>query len=183
MASWIDLPESVAHLRFVPEMLVAMLADQKGSCVERNGAGDKTWFAVGPGFEDNVLLRVFHKGVVLEGELGSRTADRFDESADVGLDQLLMIRLAQQLGQAPDKPYSYAFDAEPKVDPPPRITAAMQGKNTQNGRLRPATRYWDVLPLARFILINPHRIISARYAKTMMTSIFISSSLIIFVEQ
>jgi hypothetical protein len=40
---------------------------------------------------------------VREGELGSRTADVFDETAEVGLDQLLMIRLAQQLGQAPDK--------------------------------------------------------------------------------
>ena len=28
MASWIDLPESSANLRFVPEMIVAMLADQ-----------------------------------------------------------------------------------------------------------------------------------------------------------
>jgi hypothetical protein len=103
MASWVDLPQPVVNLRYVPEMLVAMLADQKGDHVEQNREGDKTWFAVGRGFEDNVLLRVFHKGVVREGELGSRTADTFDEAAKVGLDQLLMIRLAQQLGQAPDK--------------------------------------------------------------------------------
>ena len=49
------------------------------------------------------LLKVFHKGVLREGPLGDRTSDRFDESADVGIDQLLMIRLAQQVGQAPDK--------------------------------------------------------------------------------
>lgn len=103
MASWVDLPQSVAHLRYVPEMLVAMLADQKNKYVEQNREGDKTWFAVGRGFEDNVLLRVFHKGVVREGEFGSRKADAFDENVEVGLDQLLMIRLAQQLGQAPDK--------------------------------------------------------------------------------
>ncbi len=103
MASWVDLPSRVAHLRYVPEMLVAMLADQKGSYVEQNTDGAKTWFAVGRAFEENLLLKVFHKGVAREGELGSRTSDRFDETAEVGNDQLLMIRVAQQLGQAPDK--------------------------------------------------------------------------------
>ncbi len=103
MASWIDLPQPVVNLRFVPEMLVAMLADQQDFYVEQNKDGDRTWFAVGRGFEDNVLLKVFHKGIYREGELGSRTSDRFDEAAEVGIDQLLMIRLAQQLGQAPDK--------------------------------------------------------------------------------
>src|SRR3990170_5853867 len=34
MASWVDLPDSVAHLRYVPEMIVAMLADQKGDHLE-----------------------------------------------------------------------------------------------------------------------------------------------------
>lgn len=103
MASWIDLPESVANLRYVPETIVAMLADQKGPHVQQNQEGDKTWFAVGRRFEDNVLLRAFHQGVVRQGELASRTADRFEEETPVGLDQLLMIRLAQQLGEAPDK--------------------------------------------------------------------------------
>lgn len=103
MASWVDLPSPVVHLRYVPEMLVAMLADQRDFYVEHNKDADKTWFAVGRGFEHNMLLKVFHKGVVREGELGSRTSDRFDEAAEVGIDQLLMIRLAQQLGQAPDK--------------------------------------------------------------------------------
>jgi hypothetical protein len=37
------------------------------------------------------------------GSLASRTSDRFDEETSVGLDQLLMIRLAQRLGAAPDK--------------------------------------------------------------------------------
>ncbi len=103
MASWIDLPQSVAHLRYVPEMLVAVLADQQGSHVAQNNDRDKTWFAVGQGFEDNQLLTVFNKGVLRDGPLGDRTSDRFDEAAEVGIDQLLMIRLAQQLGQAPDK--------------------------------------------------------------------------------
>jgi len=103
MASWVDLPESVAHLRYVPEMIVAMLADQDGSYIQQNHDGDRTWFAVGRGFENNVLLRAFHQGVTLRGEISSRTSDYFEEHARVGLDQLLMIRLAQQLRAAPDK--------------------------------------------------------------------------------
>jgi hypothetical protein len=103
MASWVDLPDSVAHLRYVPEMIVAMLANQDGDYIQPNHDGDRTWFAVGRGFENNVLLRAFHQGVTRRGELASRTSDRFEEETLVGLDQLLMIRLAQQLDAAPDK--------------------------------------------------------------------------------
>jgi hypothetical protein len=103
MASWVDLPESVAHLRYVPEMIVAMLASQEGDYIQQNHDGDRTHFAVGRGFENNVLLRAFHPGVVRLGELGNRASDDFDEKTSVGLDQLLMIRLAQQLRAAPDK--------------------------------------------------------------------------------
>jgi len=103
MASWVDLPDHVANLRYVPEMIVAMLANQDGEYIRQNDEGDRTNFAVGRGFENNLLLRAFHQGVVREGELGSRTSDRFNEETTVGLDQLLMIRLAQSLGAAPDK--------------------------------------------------------------------------------
>jgi hypothetical protein len=104
MASWVDLPEAVANLRYVPEMIVALLADQKGHYVQQNHEGDRpTWFAVGRGFEDNVLLKAFHQGLVRDGPLSDRTADRFQEQREVGLDQLLMIRLAQQLEAAPEK--------------------------------------------------------------------------------
>lgn len=103
MASWIDLPDSVVHLRYVPETIVAMLADQTGDYVELNQEDSRTWFAVGRGFEDNLLLKAFHQGMVHEGLLSNRTADRFREDEPVGLDQLLMIRLAQALGASPDK--------------------------------------------------------------------------------
>lgn len=106
MSSWVDLPESVSHLRYIPEMIVAMLANQKKDYIEQNQEGDRTWFAVGRGFENNVLLRAFHQGVGRRDEAGtlaSRTSDRFEEETLVGLDQLLMIRLAQQLGAAPEK--------------------------------------------------------------------------------
>ena len=106
LASWVDLPDSVANLRYVPEMIVAMLADQKGAHVEPNSEEDRTWFAVARGFEHNVLLRAFSPGIDHRGGfLADRNSDRFDETDEsVGLDQLLMIRLAQQLGEAPDRP-------------------------------------------------------------------------------
>ena len=105
MASWVDLPQSVAHLRHIPEMIVAMLAAQKGDHVEPSQDGDNTWFAVGKSYEDNVLLRAFSQGVIRRGKVvGDLRSDRFDERDEtVGLDQLLMIRLAQQLQAAPDK--------------------------------------------------------------------------------
>ena len=106
MASWVDLPEDVVHLRFVPEMMVAMLADQKGDYVEPNDptAGRRTWFPVAQGHEENLLLRAFSQGVKSRGRLADRAADRFDEEENgVGVDQLLMIRLAQELRAAPDK--------------------------------------------------------------------------------
>jgi hypothetical protein len=103
MASWVDLPEPVVHLRKVPEMVVAMLTNQDGEVVRQNQEDDRTWFAVGRGFESNILLRAFSGGIRIRGELASRTSDKFDEGVKVGIDQLLMIRLAQQLGEAPDK--------------------------------------------------------------------------------
>ncbi len=103
MSSWVDLPDTVANLRYVPEMIVAMLANQEGEYIQRNDEKTKTWFAVGRGFENNVLLKAFHQGVSREGELASLTSDRFKEETPVGLDQLLMVRLAQRIGAAPDK--------------------------------------------------------------------------------
>ena len=105
MASWIDLPESVAHLRFVPEMIVAMLADQKGKSVGPSDDKKRTYFPVGKKYEENILLDAFSQGVVRQGGvISDLTSDRFNEADDsVGLDQLLMIRLSQQLEAAPDK--------------------------------------------------------------------------------
>ena len=105
MASWIDLPQSVAHLRHVPEMIVAMLADQKGETVEPTDGKKRTYFPVGKKYEENILLHAFSQGVERRGEvLSDLTSDKFNEADDsVGLDQLLMIRLAQQLKTAPDK--------------------------------------------------------------------------------
>jgi hypothetical protein len=107
MASWVDLPNRVAWLRYVPEMIVAMLTNQQGDSIQQTQDGDRTWFTVGRGFENNVLLQAFCAGMGIKegikGALADRKSDRFDEKVPVGIDQLLMIRLAQQLGEAPDK--------------------------------------------------------------------------------
>ncbi len=104
MASWIDLPQNIAHLRNVPEMMVAMLAAQKGEVVTLNQKEDKTRFAVGRGYGNNVLLKAFNRGMTQIGYAADLASDRFNEAdGSVGLDQLLMIRLAQQLPRAPDK--------------------------------------------------------------------------------
>ena len=104
LSSWVDLPDSIAHLRDVPEMVVAMLADQRRHAqVMQSGNKKRTWFPVGGDIHDNVLLRPFVSGVTQEKFKDGYAADRFDERSLVGIDQLLMIRLAQRLGRAPDK--------------------------------------------------------------------------------
>ena len=103
MASWIDLPDRVSYLRYVPEMIVAMLANQKGKYVGQSD-GKKTWFPVGRRYEENVLLGAFSQGVTRRGASNDLASDKFeDEDDSIGLDQLLMTRLAQQLGRAPEK--------------------------------------------------------------------------------
>lgn len=104
MASWVDLPDRVANLRYVPEMIVAMLANQKGKSV-KSSDDKETQFPVRKRFEENVLLSAFSQGVTRRGKvLGDLAFDGFDEKNEsVGLDQLLMIRLALELKQAPYK--------------------------------------------------------------------------------
>ena len=121
MTSWVDLPESVTFLRFVPEMIVAMLANQEGEYIEPTRTGGRTWFAVAQHSEEtsdsgrggvdgvadgsrNLLLEAFSQGITRREHAADRGPDAFNEEDDsVGLDQLLMIRLAQHLGAAPDK--------------------------------------------------------------------------------
>ena len=107
MASWIDLPWNVSNLRYVPEMIVAMLANRRtGDYVTKSEPTDLTTnFSVANGYEDNLLLRAFSQGLTHRGDVRADLAsDRFDDDhEEVGLDQLLTIRLALQLGAAPTK--------------------------------------------------------------------------------
>jgi len=81
-----------------------MLANQNGETVQQNRDGDRTWFPVGREFGNNLLLNAFDAGMYIGGKLADRGgSDKFREEKPVGIDQLLMIRLGQELGAAPDK--------------------------------------------------------------------------------
>lgn len=106
MSTWVDLPEHVSHLRLVPEMIVALLAGQHGEYVEQTESSKEDGFSVGRGIPANLLLQMFAEGVVRrpgKTVLNDLAADMFDEQASVGIDQLLMIRIAEALQKSPDK--------------------------------------------------------------------------------
>ncbi len=109
LSSWIDLPQKSVNLRYVPEMMVSILADGQEDFVEPCKPGseddkDGNSFAVGHGYENNILIRAFNQGIERKKAptIEDRRSDRFGENeTTVGLDQLLMIRLAQRIEEAP----------------------------------------------------------------------------------
>ncbi|MGH9930154.1 MAG: hypothetical protein ACREA9_13155 [Pyrinomonadaceae bacterium] len=114
-SSWIDLPVTVAHLRGVPELIVAVLARQEDGDVVTNGRGS-SHYTVRAGFDKNLLLKIFGIGTRIEGSPNDNLkTDRFSEQVPVGIDQLLAIRLAQSLGEPPTK-------VRGKKEEPPEIT-------------------------------------------------------------
>ncbi len=105
MTSWIDLPATVANLRYIPEMLVSILVQQsEGKDIERKN-GESRFPIIQKDFTDNILLEIFSQGMIIEGEHLSnlRSSDKFVENSPVGIDQLLSIRLAQFCGEVPQK--------------------------------------------------------------------------------
>lgn len=105
LASWVDLPANITHLRGVPELLVGLLADQeKGEWLEVGSC--KSRFAVGVTHEENDLLALFARSMKVRGPYASDLAsDTFAEDAatNLGIDELLAVRLAQACGSAPLK--------------------------------------------------------------------------------
>ena len=105
MASWVDLPDSVAHLRGVPELLTAVLAWRShGESIQSGGKGQ---FIVGDAFEVNPLLKLFARHMMLKGNKASNIGDsdhfREEEANDLGVDEWLAIRVALGCGTAPYK--------------------------------------------------------------------------------
>lgn len=105
LASWIDLPVSATHLRGVPELLVGLLADQaSGEWLDVGSR--KSCFPVGVTHEENDLLALFARAMKVRGPYASDLAsDTFaeGEATDIGIDELLAVRLAQTCGSAPLK--------------------------------------------------------------------------------
>lgn len=168
MASWLDLPDKVADLRQVPEMIVSMLADQDGEYIEPESVG-LTWFPVGEDHEQNVLLRAFRQGVERRGKLGDLAADHFKENdLSVGLDQLLTIRLAQQLDSAPQK-----LKGNSRI-PNQRPIAALAARRFSEDIRRFVRDYANVIPRRAFVeMLEPCIAIG-------MTAIFTSTVDILF---
>jgi hypothetical protein len=100
-ASWLDLPKSVAHMRFVPEMLVCLLANQKDGLKLRPGAQEGS-FPVGAAPDKNLLFKIFARGVQFGDNPVDYLADGIDEAADLSIEELLMVRVAQACGEAPE---------------------------------------------------------------------------------
>ena len=105
LASWLDLPVNVVNLRGVPEFLTALLANQaKGEWLETGILRGR--FPVGVGFSENVLLELFGQAMKISGPYAANLAsDEFDEhvAQDIGVEELLAVRLAQACGSAPLK--------------------------------------------------------------------------------
>jgi hypothetical protein len=101
LASWLDLPQSVAHLRFVPEMIVCLLANQQDGPKIKPGLGHGP-FPVGASPENNLLFRIFARGVVFGENPADLCADTVDEQAQLSFEELLMIRVAQACQEAPE---------------------------------------------------------------------------------
>lgn len=101
LSSWLDLPQTVAHLRFVPEMIVCLLANQQeGHKIHPDLCSGP--FPVGRAPEENLLFHIFARGVVFGDNAADFRADTFDEQAEVSFEEVLMIRLAQACGEAPE---------------------------------------------------------------------------------
>lgn len=97
-SAWMDLPASVGHLRLVPESLVAILADQMNGESLSAELTQKSFFRVADDFTNNILLSVFGAGMSAR-EFKSDLVDEFDESSEMGLDQLATIRVARKCKQ------------------------------------------------------------------------------------
>ena len=106
LSSHVDLPDSAAHLRGVPELLTALLFwTSHGEHIEPGNKGMGR-FVVGDGFQTNPLLKLFARYMSVRGPLVTNLgSDSFDEAAanDLGIDELLAVRIAHACGRAPDK--------------------------------------------------------------------------------
>ncbi len=99
-SSWVDLPIWSSNLRGVPELIVSILSEQKDGYYLNAEPIKKDRYNISCAFYKNALLSFFGRGTI-RGELFNLSGDSFDESSDVGIDQLLSIRIAEYLGSAP----------------------------------------------------------------------------------
>ena len=94
----------VVNLRGVPELLTALLAWQSRGEALMPEAGHSR-FPVGVGFAENHLLKQFARHMSVRGPAANLGSDQFQEESadDLGVDELLAVRLAESCGHAPDR--------------------------------------------------------------------------------
>ena len=106
LSSHVDLPDSVSDLRGVPELLTALLAwTSHGDHIESGNKGTAR-FVVGDGFQTNPLLKLFAHHMSVRGpHVSDLASDSFNEAVanNLGIDELLAVRIAHACGRAPDK--------------------------------------------------------------------------------
>jgi len=102
-STWLDLPQKASDVRLVPETVLAMLVQpDQGRWLK--ASTKKSHFPMAVNAKENCLLSLFSQGVDQDGAFSSNaTGDRFDESATLGIDQLLVTRIAQAIGEPPSK--------------------------------------------------------------------------------
>lgn len=102
LSAWIDLPLRSTNLRYVPELLLAILVDQGSGDVIEYALRSRTRFPITSKYENNDLLTIFSDGMKQDREFEDMV-EGFDEGAGIGIDQLLTVRMAQHLGRAPNR--------------------------------------------------------------------------------
>lgn len=104
LSSWIDLPKEAGHLRSVPELLIVLLTQQDNGDWLEPGHG-KGLFSIGKGFTENILLNLFGRYMSIQGHFSDLKSDTFieAEAMDIGIDEILPVRIAQACGSAPLK--------------------------------------------------------------------------------
>lgn len=100
-SSWIDLPKKVSNLRSIPEMFTTIIANQPSGEFIFNQRNASCFDS--DSFDKNQLLFLFGSGTSVIGDANNLKSDKFDEDAEIGIDQLLAVRVAQMLGEAPTK--------------------------------------------------------------------------------
>ena len=105
LSSWIDLPDKASSLRGVPELITCILADQRKGELIGHGTSS-SHYEVGVAHQENALLDKFSSYMSVRGPYTSDLAsDEFleDKATEVGIDELLVVRLAYACGSAPLK--------------------------------------------------------------------------------
>lgn len=154
LSSWIDLPKSLQDLRWAPELIIVLLADQKKGEWIDSASNNHGRYPVEAGFTDNPLLALFGRHMMVRGDhLADRgAADHFleAEADDLGIDELLAVRLAQACGYAPDKVRARSKDETERI-PNQKPLATLVSRHLREDLTTFIEVYGGVVPRQAFL--------------------------------